>query len=225
MFELSVNVSRIEVTKPDILTSGRVGHKVHFHFANNWEGLTKIAVFEAGERSRIVDITENDEIVTIPWEVLEFPDLELKVAVRGSSSNSQVVIPTIYVSLGYILRGADITGGLSASLEPYTLDSLANAIEEMKLNKITLTTEKQRLKPEFNRINPTTYKIDKEPEEILYYPDQDNPSNLIVKPLRYLKINLNNIPISWAEKHIDELYIGVEHFFGKKGRAKHWEKL
>lgn len=109
MIEVSVYNGNIKVTKPETLTSGRVGHKIHFSFNNKWAGLNKKVTFQAGNVSKTEDLTGGFECDTvIPSEVLETPGYDLYVAVKGIADDLTVILPTKYQKLGYIHKGARI---------------------------------------------------------------------------------------------------------------------
>lgn len=96
------------VTATRRLTSGTVGAVCEFTFDDAWEGLRKIAVFQAGDTRRDMYLTDNRCL--IPWEVLTEPHVELYAGVYGSDTAGTVVLPTEYVSLGEIYPGADPVG-------------------------------------------------------------------------------------------------------------------
>lgn len=109
MIEISVFNGNIKLVKPEILTSGRIGHKIHFSFDNKWADLDKKASFQAGNIKKVVSLTEGLECdAVIPRKVLETPDLNLHVAVKGVSEDLTEVLPTKYIRLGYIHPGARI---------------------------------------------------------------------------------------------------------------------
>lgn len=121
MIELSVYNGNIKILRPETLTSGRVGHKIHFSFNNKWAGLNKKATFLAGNVSRTIDLTGNFECdAEIPSETLETPDLDLMVAVKGLSDDLSVILPTKYLRLGYIHKGARILKEESAYMREHS---------------------------------------------------------------------------------------------------------
>lgn len=95
------------MTEAETLTSGMVGKKVRLEFSPDWEGLSKTAVFMAGEVVRDVVVT-SDEIV-IPAEVLERPLPRLFVGVYGVAADGTVT-PTIRAAGPRIRPGADPSG-------------------------------------------------------------------------------------------------------------------
>lgn len=117
MIEVIVYNGNINIKKPETLTSGRIGHKIHFSFNNKWTGLNKKATFSAGNVHRTVDLDGEFECTAIiPSEVLETPDLDLTVAVKGFSNDFEIILPTKYLRLGYIHKGAQILKEESAQI-------------------------------------------------------------------------------------------------------------
>ena len=85
-----------------------VGAEVEFEFSEEWNELTKAAVFTAGEEKRSVLQSQwNGNICRIPHECLAEPDKHLLVGVYGINGDGTVVIPTVYADLGIIFTGAD----------------------------------------------------------------------------------------------------------------------
>lgn len=108
MEKLKVQVlnNTIRITqRPHIITSGAVGIPVEFIFDSSWDGLDRLTVFRAGE----VSITVKDPKV-VPWEVLETPDVCLKVGVYGVNADGTIVIPTVWASVRMITEGVDPEG-------------------------------------------------------------------------------------------------------------------
>ena len=97
----------------DVLTTGMVGQEIRLEFSREWEGLTKTAVFTAGEVTR--DVLVESDRVKIPVEVLSVPLVQLMVGVCGVSDDGRV-IPTIQAAGPYICEGTDPSG--DESVEP-----------------------------------------------------------------------------------------------------------
>lgn len=93
------------------LTSGMVGQTVEFEYSADFDGLTLTAVFTNGKKT--VDVLNPDKQCVIPHEVLDTVGTVVKVgiyAVRGD----ELVIPTVYATIGIVLKGADPSGDTSA---------------------------------------------------------------------------------------------------------------
>ena len=129
------------------LTSGMVGQTIHFEYSHDFDGLAVTAVFTDGQNT--VDVVNPGNECIIPHEVLTTVGAMVKVgiyAVRGD----ELVIPTIYAHIGFVLKGADPSGDVSidptlpvwaqtqalignlSQIETETKDSLVAAINEVK---------------------------------------------------------------------------------------------
>lgn len=100
---------------PELLTAGMAkAVTVEFVFSDDWDGLTKTAVFSNGKTT--VDVLAADwdgDTVPVPHEVLAVPGRHARVGVYGADE-SGVVLPTVWVSLGKVQTGADPSGDASA---------------------------------------------------------------------------------------------------------------
>lgn len=100
---------------PELLTAGMAkAVTVEFVFSDDWDGLTKTAVFSNGKTT--VDVLAanwDGDIVPVPHEVLAVPGRHARVGVYGADE-SGVVLPTVWVSLGKVQPGADPSGDASA---------------------------------------------------------------------------------------------------------------
>lgn len=96
---------------PELLTAGMakaVG--VRFAFSEDWDGLTKTAVFT--NRKKTVDVLESEwdgNRLIVPYEILADAGLIARVGVYGSNA-SGVVLPTVWVTLGKVQPAADPSG-------------------------------------------------------------------------------------------------------------------
>jgi len=113
--KLRVLGSQIEVAeRPAAITAGTVGLAVEFTFDSQWEGLAKTAVFRAGDK--VIATTLERDTHTVPWEVLEKPDLWLSIGVYGANAEGTVVIPTLWAKVAVVHTGVDPEG--DPALEP-----------------------------------------------------------------------------------------------------------
>ena len=118
------------MTDVETLTSGMVGKQVRLSFDDSWSGLSKTAVFCAGDTTRVV--IDPDETVAIPAEVLARPFLKLFVGVYGTDAEGAVVIPTILVEGPMIRYGADPIEDETAEKLP-VWQNLQNQIGDLAL--------------------------------------------------------------------------------------------
>lgn len=105
--EVTGNIARV-TERPKKITSGTVGLPVEFTFDSQWDGLSKMAVFRAGDI--VKDVVNPGAGTTVPWEVLEHPNVWLSVGVYGTNEDSTVVIPTTWANVSIINSGVDPDG-------------------------------------------------------------------------------------------------------------------
>ena len=94
------------------LTSGMVGQTIHFEYSHDFDGLMITAVFTDGKNT--INVVNPGSECVIPHEVLTTVGATVKVgiyAVRGE----ELVIPTVYATIGVVLRGANPNEGNSGS--------------------------------------------------------------------------------------------------------------
>ena len=94
------------------LTSGMVGQPIHFEYSHDFDGLAITAVFTDGKNT--VNVANPGSECIIPLEVLTTVGATVQVgiyAVRGD----ELVIPTVYATIGVVLRGANPNEGSSGS--------------------------------------------------------------------------------------------------------------
>ena len=94
------------------VTAHMVGAAVSLEFGAEWEGLTKTAVFQAGQRT--IDVLVTESAVRIPAELLETAGEQLWVGICGTGASDTVVIPTVWANLGLIQKGTELSGDQAA---------------------------------------------------------------------------------------------------------------
>lgn len=105
MFELYARKNQLKARRLEPVTSGSVNvYEARFEFSEDWTGLTKAAVFRAGDESREVLLGDGGQC-TVPWEVLAASGRRLEAGVYGKDAAGQVVLPTVWADLGYICPG------------------------------------------------------------------------------------------------------------------------
>ena len=145
MITITCNTRQATVSDRELLTSGSVGIGVHYTFSGEWDGLTRVAVFRNDDdsESQIDIILTSSNECTIPWENLKHPDTIDTVVfagVYGSDGNGDIVIPTIWVSLGTVVEGA--VRGNASGAEP-TPDMLAQLVNRLEADEEDIITEAQ----------------------------------------------------------------------------------
>ena len=152
MIQIHINKACAHLcSPPELLTTGMakaVG--VRFAFSEDWDGLTKTAVFTNGRTT--VDVLaanwDGDTAMVAP-EVLAVPGRYVRVGVYGTNA-SGVVLPTVWVTLGKVQPAAEPSGDTSTDqslpvwaqlqqqigdlndLKTYEKDNLVAAINEAR---------------------------------------------------------------------------------------------
>lgn len=105
MFELYASKNKLALRQRELLTSGSVNvNAVKFEFSEDWDGLTRTAVFRSGAERRSVLLDETNQC-SIPWEVLSAPGQRISAGVCGTLGGD-TVLPTVWADLGVVLAGA-----------------------------------------------------------------------------------------------------------------------
>ncbi len=124
MIKLKVSAANIAVEEKETLTEGRVGLQCRFSFTGEWDGLAKTAVFD-GADSRDVILTE--DTVAVPAECLAAEGYSLSVGVYGKNAAGDIVIPTVYATVGKIQRSAYPSGKETAAPTPDVVAQIQQA--------------------------------------------------------------------------------------------------
>lgn len=132
-----MNIANIEVSGVRALTrehavipAGIVGATVQFTFTDpRWEELTKIAVFQ-GCTAR--DAVMGDGPVVIPHETVAQPGCLLRVGVYGVDADRNLVIPTLWTTVGMVRDGTDPSGDESVDPTLPVWAQLAQRLEELE---------------------------------------------------------------------------------------------
>ena len=98
-------------TPPELLTAGMAkAVTVEFVFSDDWDGLTKTAVFSAGRTT--VDVLESawdGNKVVVPHEILADAGPIARVGVYGANADG-LILPTVWVTLGKVMPAAEPSG-------------------------------------------------------------------------------------------------------------------
>lgn len=108
MITIAVYGASAACIQPCLLTCGMVGLKAVFRFSPQWETLNKCVVFTDGVEQMETVLEGNTCIV--PAQVLTTAGRTLSVAIHGSDTSGEIVIPTIYAQVGQICAGAGEEG-------------------------------------------------------------------------------------------------------------------
>lgn len=114
MFIVAANTRQALVGQKEWITTGSSGIQVQFLFSDDWEGLSKFAVFRNAEieESKIPIALPESNLTELPAEncAAEYVDEKVYVGVYGSDGLGHIIIPTIWVSLGILKEGAAYEG-------------------------------------------------------------------------------------------------------------------
>lgn len=96
---------------PELMTAGMAkAVTVEFVFSDDWDGLTKTAVFSAGRTT--VDVLESawdGNKVVMPHEILADAGPIARVGVYGANADG-LILPTVWVTLGKVMPAAEPSG-------------------------------------------------------------------------------------------------------------------
>ena len=124
---LNATGRRAWISEHEPITTGSVGIQVEFAFSDEWDGLARIAVFQAGEAS--VDVALTADRCAVPPEVLTTAGQTLQIGVYGTDGET-MVIPTVYAVAGLILKGAEPSGLDPEIFTPSLAEQVLAAAEE-----------------------------------------------------------------------------------------------
>ena len=111
MIKVTFNKTCGRCVQSEPLTSGMVGQTVEFEYSTDFDGLTLTAVFTNGKTT--VDVLNPDKQCVIPHEVLDTVGTVVRVGIYAVKGD-ELVIPTVYATIGIVLKGADPSGDVSA---------------------------------------------------------------------------------------------------------------
>ena len=106
MIQISVDTRRAVVTNKETLTVGSAGIQVQFTLSEDWNALSKLAVFRVGDDGTKVDVVLGESLTcVVPSEVLTQEDEALFIGIYGANGQGTVIIPTIWASAGVVKPG------------------------------------------------------------------------------------------------------------------------
>lgn len=132
-FVLYADKNKLTVRKRGAVTSGSVNvYPVRFEFSEDWEGMTRVAVFQTADGEPVSMALDENGGCSIPREVLTKPGVRLRAGVYGTKGGD-TVLPTIWADLGEILRGVTMPDGGSYPPTPELWEqSLAQKQDRLK---------------------------------------------------------------------------------------------
>lgn len=147
MFEVIINKADSCAANFETLTTGMVNAVfVHFTLSDDWDGMTKVAVFSNGPVTK--DILEADwdgvDYCHIPAEVLELPWRTLRVGLKGYRGE-ELILPATMCCLGRVKPGTNPSGDPSTDPDLPVWEQLltkVTALEGKVKNSCYTTIEK-----------------------------------------------------------------------------------
>lgn len=113
-----------------VIPAGIVGATVAVRFTDpRWESLTKIAVFRGCETR---DVTITGEAVVIPHETVAREDHTLQLGIYGVDTLQNLVIPTLWTTVGVTRAAADPSGDASLEVTPAVWEQIAQRMTELE---------------------------------------------------------------------------------------------
>lgn len=180
MIEVTAQKTRLIVDVTEQITSGSVNvYTVHFHFGTPWDGLEKVAVFNVPGKTINVPVQPDDTCI-IPWEVTLSPGYNLRLGVYGIRT-MEVVLPTIWASLGNIVQGVVLGSAGSGEHTPDIYDAILAKFEDIDGLIQELRDKIEEVRGEI----PTNEEI----VSIILYYLLDNPSSIYPVITEYLQSN------------------------------------
>jgi hypothetical protein len=108
LISIFVSKALAVVTDNETLTSGMIGAEMKFSFSDDWDNLTKTAIFRAGDVTKAVTQGQwAGNVCTIPHETLATAGEGLRVGVYGVNDDKKVIIPTVWATVGVVRVGVD----------------------------------------------------------------------------------------------------------------------
>jgi hypothetical protein len=106
MIQISADTRRAVVTNKELLTVGSAGIQVQFTLSEDWDALSKLAVFRVGDDGTKVDVVLGESLnCVVPPEVLIQEDEVLFIGIYGANEQGTIIIPTIWASAGVVKPG------------------------------------------------------------------------------------------------------------------------
>lgn len=135
MIRIFLNKAVPEVRCRERLTTGMSSVVFcEFSFSEEWEGLRRFAEFTDGTFTRTVELTES--VCAVPHELLSEAGHSVSVGVYGTNGES-MVLPSVFVRLGEVEKGAQGDSDPSLPLTPSLFDRFVTRAEQARLDSET----------------------------------------------------------------------------------------
>ena len=118
------------------IPAGAVGLKILVNYDDLWNSLQKTAVFRGNVTRDVLNI--GNEII-IPADVIACPGQSLSVGIYGVDADGNMVIPTLWADLGWIMTAADPSGDESTDPTLPVWAQMNERIANLTQNSATFT--------------------------------------------------------------------------------------
>ena len=127
MLRLDIRGVNAYPLEKEVLTEGRVGLEISFTFSSEWDGLTKIAVFEG---AKTIDVALVDDHCVVPHEALAQSGAALRIGVYGQNTAGDIVIPTVWAKFGQVQPAARLSEETTTPPTPSVVAQILAAAEQ-----------------------------------------------------------------------------------------------
>ena len=177
LYEMQVNKTAVFGTAPVRIPRGIIGAVVKLSFSAEWEGLTKTAVFRAGEVTK--DVADIQDAVVIPAECTREEGELLQLGIYGVDAQGTVAIPTLWASIGRITEAADPSGDETTDPSLPVWAQVLEMVKQLEEQGVTQNEVEQAVKDFFGGALPAGRTTEEGGEIFNFYTDPvytgDNP--------------------------------------------------
>ena len=152
LYEMQVNKTAVFGTAPVRIPRGIIGAVVKLSFSAEWEGLTKTAVFRAGEVTK--DVADIQDAVVIPAECTREEGELLQLGIYGVDAQGTVAIPTLWASIGRITEAADPSGDETTDPSLPVWAQVLEMVKQLEEQGVTQNEVEQAVKDFFGGALP-----------------------------------------------------------------------
>lgn len=143
MIRVQIEKNNAWVTQREKITMFSEGYdavQIELTLSDEWDGLSKIGVFRAGDVQ--IDVPVTSDVVTIPVNAILQPNVHLFFGLYGlATANGRVAIPTTWADLGIIQPAADPTAASNYGQPvPDLYAQLAAKVEAAEAAALAATT-------------------------------------------------------------------------------------
>ena len=169
LYEMQVSKTTITRAEPALIPKGIIGAVVKLSFSAEWEGLTKTAVFRAGEVTK--DVADIQDAVVIPTECTREEGELLQLGIYGVDAQGTVAIPTLWASIGRITEAADPSGDETTDPSLPVWAQVLEMVKQLEEQGVTQNEVEQAVKDFFGGALPAGRTTEEGGEIFNFYTD------------------------------------------------------